>query len=81
MSTYDLSAVRAECEAKGLQWSDEFEQAACAVFQSEGLSQPAVERTARLHLDYVCWLFSPQTYDFRQRLGLAWHFLFGKGFR
>jgi hypothetical protein len=66
MSTYDLSAVRAECEAKGLQWSDEFEQAACAVFQSEGLSQPAV---------------SPQTYGWLARLALAWRFLFGKGLR
>lgn len=80
-TTFDFSAARAECEAKDLFWSQEFEREADKQMAGAALTQSQVDVVTRLHLDYVCWLFSPQTYRWTQRIALAWHFLFGKGLR
>lgn len=80
MLTYDYAAAQAACEAKGLTWMPDIIPDVDARFTELKLTQAQVDGCMWMYTHYVGWLFSPKTYRWYQRIALAWHFLFGKGF-
>lgn len=75
---FDYSNARAYCEQLGLAFDDQALPMADKCFAAFGLLQEQVDGVMRLHAWVTGWRFNPATYTFRQRLWLAWHFLFGR---
>ena len=75
---YNYSGAAAYAKAIGVEffesWVENFDQQA----QAFGFSQAQVDIAMQHHLWHVKFLFSPKTYNFKQRLMLAGHFLFGR---
>jgi hypothetical protein len=77
--TYDYAVPRRFVEeVLGGKWLESWVPEADAMFAELGLTQDHVERLVMEYSRRVIFLFSPQTYTFRQRLGIAWYFLFGR---
>ena len=78
MMNYDYTASEAYCKSIGLFWlGDDFVRDADTEAHALGFTQEQVEAAMRHHLWQVKWLFTPSTYNWKQRILLALHFLFG----
>lgn len=76
---YDYTDSKKYCESLGLTWlGDEFVRDADSAANFLNFTQDQVDAAMRHHLQQVKWLFTPQNYPWLARMGLAWHFLFGK---
>lgn len=75
---FDLSEARTWCEAKGLGWDEVEAKRAETLFLALGLTNEQANRLVTHHAWRVAWLFNPAAYSWRQRFGLALHFLFGR---
>lgn len=75
---FDYSNARGYCQQLGLAFDDAAAAVADPRFAELKLTQDQVTGVVCLHAWLVGWRFNPATYTFRQRLALAWHFLFGR---
>lgn len=75
--TYDYAAAQAYCESLGMVWRPDWLSVTDAHFARDGLTQAQVDGCLRLYCWNVKYLFTPTNYTLRQRLALAWHFVFG----
>ncbi len=76
---YDYTASKAFCESIGLFWlGDDFVRAADLEAAQLAFTQEQVDAAMRHHLWQVRCLFNPKSYNWKHRIALALHFLFGK---
>lgn len=76
---YDYTASKVYCESIGLVWlGDAFLIDADTEAYLLDFTQVQVDAAMRHHLWQTKFLFDPKTYNWKQRIGLALHFLFGK---
>lgn len=78
MTQYDYTQSRQHCAAAGLVFDQRMVDIADKEFEAGHLTQSQVNIVMRTHIDTVRWLFTPQSYSFWQRIGMAYHFLFGR---
>lgn len=71
-----LDAIRAECAALGMSVDEEGATLALVSAETHCLTQVQFDAALRLHARRVKHLFTPANYTWKQRLGLACHFLF-----
>ena len=76
---YNYDASKRCCEAWGLKWlGDDFIRVADAEAKMNDFTQVQVDVAMKHMLWHVRWRFSPQNYNWKQRLAMAWWFLSGK---
>lgn len=76
---YNYSVSKEYCESLGLIWlGEDFIRAADTDAKSLGFTQEQVDTAMRHHLWQVRFLFDPKSYVWYARIGMAYHFLFGK---
>lgn len=75
---YDYTASKQFCEQIGLVWlGDDFVRNADSDAYLLCFTQQQVEAAMEHHLVQVKWLFTPQNYNWKQRIAIALFFLFG----
>lgn len=62
----------------GLEYNDHLFKFAEIYFKAARLTQDQVDTLVHCHCDITAYLFTPQNYTLMQRIGIAYHFLFGK---
>lgn len=77
MTVYDWQPMRDYCEQMGLTFLEDWVPQADQEFYEAGLSQVQAEAMFRSYAWRVNHLFKPSTWTFKQRIGLAWQFIFG----
>lgn len=75
---YHYDRAKGRCADLKLVWSRDIESQADQVFARLGLTQAQVDELSVLQCHVIKWLFSPRAYDWRGRIALALHFLFGR---
>ena len=78
LRTYSYDKAKARGQELGLKWSDELANSADVLFTRLNLTQAEVDQLTVFHADVTHWMFSPSSYRWYQRIGLAFHFLFGR---
>lgn len=73
---YDWQPSRDYCASLGMGFDEDGAVQADKLSFTHGLSQDAFNAAMYLYADKVLWAFSPSTYTFCQRLGLAFHFIY-----
>lgn len=77
-TNYDYTKARVSCEQQGLHFVEQLVPHTDSEFTRAHLTQAQVDAVMELHIWALRYLFSPGSYSFWQRIGLAFHFLFGK---
>ena len=77
---YSYDKPRKYCEQMGTVCDERFIPTVDKSFTELNLTQDQVDGAMRVHIWVVINIFSPNQYSWKQRIGLAWHFLFGKSF-
>lgn len=77
-SHFNYMSVRQYCEQLGMSFYEGWVEETDALFESLTLDQGQVDALMKHHAGRVWQLFNPRSYSFAQRVGLAFHFLFGK---
>lgn len=75
MLHYDYTKAKAFCAECGLIWAEDWVPTADVEFQKAGLTQDQVDAMMRNYIWRMKYVFSPSTYSWKQRLGLALHFI------
>lgn len=75
---YDYDEARRYCEGLGLRFDESIVPMADQRFAELGMTQGEVTGVVQLHAWIIGWRFNPSSYTWRQRIALAWHFLFGR---
>lgn len=76
---YDYAFSRSYVtETLGMVFLEDWVPAADAMFAELELTQHQVDRLMMEYAWRVKFMFTPQSYNFRQRIGLALHFLLGR---
>ena len=75
---FDWPRTRAYCKSAGLPFDEAFARDGAAFAREYGLDPDTADAAGIVYARRVWQLFNPQSYSLRQRLGMAWHFLFGR---
>lgn len=74
--TYNFTSAEAYAKSHGIfllpDKVAEFDQIATA----HGFTQAQVDVAMQMHIRHIAWIMNPKTYSYKQRLMLAFHFLF-----
>lgn len=73
---YEYEDSRRFCQACGLVFDERTLPLADETFYRAGLTQSQVTQLMNLHIQVTAYAFTPSNYTWKQRLALAFHFLF-----
>lgn len=75
MELYPLPRARAYCAWLGMPFDEDGALNAMVMAMQHQLSADLLDEAVLMHAERVKFLFSPNSYDWKTRLALAWHFL------